>query len=61
MRSGRISHGTAPFEDSKLHYLIDNTAYSIFYVVVYAQASLCGADSFIFASLSKIALFYFIK
>jgi len=45
MRSGRISHGTAPFEDSKLHHLITNTSSSIFYVVVYAQAALCGVKS----------------
>jgi len=53
MRSGRISHGTAPFEDSKLHHLISNTSSSIFYVVVYAQASLCGVKSSI---KSKIAI-----
>ena len=49
MRSGRISLGTAPLGDSKLHHLVEYTSYSIFYVVVYAQASLCGADSSISA------------
>jgi len=61
MRSGRISHAAAPLGDSKLHHLVRYTSYSIFYVVVYAQASLCGADSSISAFISKIALLYSIK
>jgi len=42
LNSSKNDHGAAPFEDSKLHHLIENTSYSIFDLVVYAQSSLCG-------------------